>query len=403
MREPVAPVGGQAVIEGVMMRSKPGYAVGLLRKSGKVDVVWFDAVSFARRHPVFAKPFLRGMTALFESMVIGVRALMFSASEQEIEENDEKQVRARDKAKKKAEKLQMSGFATGLMVVFSLVFGLGLFVALPNIIIELLGIKEVDEPFLFNMVSGLTRIVMFVAYIALISLMKDIRRVFQFHGAEHKAVNCHEAGQKVTLANAKKFTTLHPRCGTSFMFFVLLVAILLFAFVPLALNAAWPWFRELAGGVTLDIVVQKSIIIGLHILLLPIVSGIAYEFIRLSWKFRSHAVCRVLMAPGLALQKLTTKEPEDSQVKVAVMALNEALRRQEAAPGPAGQVGPSENGKKRQPASVRPVKREAGSAGRGTRSRDVAGSGTGGRRKTEKPGDAVSRPKSTRRAGQGKA
>jgi len=331
MREPVAPIGGQALIEGVMMRSKPGYSVALLRKSGRVDVSWFDAVSFAKKHPVFAKPFLRGMTALFESMVIGVRALMFSASEQEIEEEDEKQVKARDKAKKKAEKLQLSGFTAGLMVAVSLVFGLGLFVALPNIIIELLGIKEVSDPFLFNLVSGVVRIVMFVGYIALIALMKDVRRLFQFHGAEHKSVNCYEAGLPVTEANAKKFTTLHPRCGTSFMFFVLMVAILLFAFVPVVLNATWPWFKSLAAGATLEIVIQKAIIIGLHILLLPVVSGIAYEFIRFSWKFRSNASCRMLMAPGLALQKLTTREPDDLQIKTAVKALLEALKRQEMA------------------------------------------------------------------------
>lgn len=335
MQEPVAPIGGQAVIEGVMMRSKPGYAVALLRKNKKVDVVWFDAPSFAKKHPVAAKPFIRGMVALFESMVIGIRALMFSASEQEIEADDQKQLKAREKAQQKSAKLQMSGLATGLTVAFSLVFGLGLFVALPNIIIELLGIREVDAPFLFNMVSGLTRILMFVLYIALIGLMKDIRRVFQFHGAEHKAVNCYEAGQRVTLANAKKFTTLHPRCGTSFMFFVLLVAIFLFAFVPLLLNASWPWFSGLGQGETLARVVQKSIIIGLHILLLPVVSGIAYEFIRVSWRFRTHASCRVLMLPGLLLQKLTTKEPETDQIQVAVKALNEALRRQKAAGKPA--------------------------------------------------------------------
>jgi uncharacterized protein YqhQ len=322
-----------------MMRGKSGYAICLLRKNGRSSLKWFPYVALSKRRPFWGKPFLRGVVALFESMAIGVRALMYSASEQEIEPDDKKGLAEQEKIKAKAEKLELSPFATGLLVAVSFIFGLGLFVALPNILIELFGINEVEEPLLFNLISGVVRILIFVLYVFAISLMKDIRRVFEFHGAEHKAVNCFEADKPVTLANTSKFTTLHPRCGTGFMFFVLLVAILLFAFVPLAIKAIWPEFTNIVENTTLNIVIQKSIIIPLNILLLPLVSGIAYEVIRFSWRYRDSLFCRMLMVPGFLLQRITTRSPDQAQIRVAVLALNEVLKRQDEAPSEESSAG----------------------------------------------------------------
>jgi uncharacterized protein YqhQ len=328
-REPVSAIGGQALIEGVMMRGRTGYSVCLLRKNGRGLVTWFPYIAFAKKHPFFALPFFRGIAALFESMVIGVRALMYSASMQEIDPADEKMLAEQEKVRAKAERLELSGFAMGLVVASSFLLGLGLFVALPSVIIELFGLNEATEPFLFNLVSGFTRIAIFVLYVVCISLMKDIRRVFEFHGAEHKAVNCFEAEKLVNLQNASKFTTLHPRCGTGFMFLVLFVAIFLFAFVPLILREAWPWFGGIVlRGTTTDIIIQKLIIIPLHILLLPLVSGIAYEVIRVSWRYRETFICRMIMTPGYLLQGITTREPDAAQIRMAVLALNEVLKRQ---------------------------------------------------------------------------
>ena len=340
-----------------MMRGKSGYSVCLLRKDGSTSLKWFPYIAFGKRHPAFAKPFLRGVTALFESMVIGIRALMYSASEQELEPDDEKGLAEQEKVKAQAEKLELSPLATGLLVATSFIFGLGLFVALPSILIELFGLNEGSAPLLFNLVSGVVRIAIFVLYVYAISLMKDIRRVFEFHGAEHKAVNCFEAEEPVTIANASKFTTLHPRCGTGFMFFVLVVAILLFAFVPFILKECWPWFAEIiARGTTLDIVIQKSIIIPLHILLLPLVSGIAYEVIRFSWRYRNSFFCRMLMVPGFLLQRITTRHPDEAKVRVAVEALNAVLK-QDASAGETRGIALAEDA----PAKAAPAAKKAAS------------------------------------------
>lgn len=340
--EAIAPVGGQAVIEGVMMRSRGGYAVALLKGTQRPAVKWFPYPSLSQRKPLFARPFFRGMGALFESLAIGMKSLLYSAAEQEIAEQDSKKraelEKEREKARRQMEKTDASPLAMGVMVAFSVVFALLFFVVLPNVLLELLGIKETAQPLLFNAVSGLLRIVLFVAYIALISLMPDIRRVFQFHGAEHKAVNAYEAGKPNRLAVVRTFTTLHPRCGTSFLFFVLVVAILVFAFVPFLYTQAWPWFTQQGA------VLQKTLIILTHILLLPVVSGIAYELIRFSWRKRSLLLCRVLMAPGLTLQRITTREPDDTQLKVAIAALREALKHHQGqAPSSATDTGSNKN------------------------------------------------------------
>ncbi len=305
-------VGGQALIEGVMMRGKNHYTLALRKESGEIKLITKDIKSLATRWPVLKSPFLRGVIALFESMAIGIKSLIISANEALPEE---------EKAKtKKAE-----GFTIGLMVIFSLVVGMGIFVAIPNILTEVSGIRETETPILFNLIAGLIRMMLFVGYVFGISLMKDVRRVFEYHGAEHKAVNTYEAGQELTLDNAVKFTTYHPRCGTSFMFFVFFISIFVFSVVPVAIIAVFPGFKVMHDNATLNIVYQKMILIPSHILLLPVVASVSYEVLKLSFKKQSNIIVKWISRPGYYIQKLTTKEPDESQLEVALAALNEVV------------------------------------------------------------------------------
>ena len=307
------PIGGQALVEGVMMRGKDSYSIALLKKNGEIDVTRFEHESISQKHKIFKVPFIRGIGALVDSLKIGIKALMFSANELVKEEEELSGKKSAPKSKS-GEKAQ--GF---FMALISVVFGFGLFVAVPNIIIHLLGVVESRDPIFFNLLSGAMRILIFVAYVFAISLMKDVRRVFQFHGAEHKSVNAYEAGKEVNVAEASKFTTFHPRCGTSFMFFVLLIAIIVFSFVPLAINAIFPAFK------LLHVVIRKTVLILSHILLLPLVAGISYETIKLTYKGRANILLKILSLPGYGIQKITTREPDEGMIKCAVMALNDIL------------------------------------------------------------------------------
>jgi uncharacterized protein YqhQ len=307
------PIGGQALVEGVMMRGKDSYSIALVNKSGEISVTRFEHKSISQKHKIFKVPFIRGIGALVDSLKIGVKSLMFSANEMMKEEEELRGKKSKEKSKS-SEKAQ--GF---LMAFVSIIFGFGLFVAVPNILIHLLGVVESHDPIFFNVLSGAMRIMFFVGYVFAISLMKDVRRVFQYHGAEHKAVNAYENGKEVNVEEASKFTTFHPRCGTSFMFFVLLIAIVVFSFVPLGITALWPEFK------LLHVVIRKSILIFSHILLLPIVAGISYETIKLTYKGRANIFLKMLSLPGYGIQKITTREPDETMIKCAVEALNDVL------------------------------------------------------------------------------
>ncbi len=249
-------------------------------------------VSVTTKYPFLKLPVLRGSVVLIQSLILGMQALHYSASVAgETEEGEQ----------------EMSNWAIGMSLSLALVFGLALFILAP------LGLTNLIRHYLlpgmgnllYNVIDGVIRAVFFFGYITGISLMKEIRRVFQYHGAEHKTVYTFEANEDLTVENARTKSTLHPRCGTSFLMFVMAISILVFSFVPS----------------TVPFVVK----FGARIVLIPLIAGLAYEIIRFSARHLANPVCRLMTRPGMWLQKITTKEPDDSQLEIAIVALKEAL------------------------------------------------------------------------------
>lgn len=287
-------IGGQAVIEGVMMKGPEDIAIAVRKPDGEITLKKEKLKS--NRKNISKIPIIRGMYAFVDSMVIGVKALSYSAEFFEEEEVV--------KEKKKPSKLDdfMEKNMIPIAVLVSIAFSVGLFILLPTLVVSFIG-NAVRTPLLMNLVEGIVRIIIFLAYIALISRMKDIARVFEYHGAEHKSIFCYENGEELTVENVRKYKRLHPRCGTSFLFIVMIVSILLFSL--------FKWPNILVRLVT-------------RIALLPIVAGISYEIIKWAGRSDSKLVC-IVSAPGLWLQKITTREPDDSQIEVAIEALKNVL------------------------------------------------------------------------------
>lgn len=289
-------IGGQAVIEGVMMKNMDRYAVSVRKPNGKIETKVEECVSFAEKHPLFQLPVFRGMANFLESMVIGMKTLNYSAS---FYEDEEEQTESRTKQLlekilgEKAEKIIM-----GIVLVFSLAISIGLFMILPYIASEALG-KLIRNEYVILFMEGIIRIAIFLGYIVLISRMEDIKRVFMYHGAEHKTINCLEAGVPLTPENVDNFSRLHKRCGTSFIFIVMIISMVFFFFI----RVGTIWLR-----------------IVLRLLFLPLVAGVSYEFIRLAGS-SDHPLVQIFSKPGLALQKLTTKEPDHSMIEVAIASV----------------------------------------------------------------------------------
>ncbi len=295
-------IGGQAVIEGVMMRGPASIATAVREPSGEIMVKKEKLVSIADRYPVLKKPMIRGVVALIESLVIGLKALSFSAQAAG-EEGEE-----------------LSNKEIAMTMLFSLGLAILLFVVLPTYAAKYIH-SAITDARLLNLFEGILRLTVFLVYIVGISLMKDIQRVFQYHGAEHKTIHAYEAGVPLTVDNVRGFSTLHPRCGTNFLLIVMVVSIIMFAFL------GWPslWERIVS-----------------RIILMPLVAGIAYEIIRFAGRSQA-AWVRISILPGLWLQKLTTREPSDDQIEVAIQAF-EAVRPSEdpeAATPPEGLCSPS--------------------------------------------------------------
>lgn len=289
-------IGGQAVIEGVMMKNMDRYAVSVRKPDGKIETKVEECVSFAEKHPLFKLPILRGMVNFLESMVIGMQTLNYSASfyEDEEEQTEEKTEQFLEKfLGEKAEKVIM-----GIVLVFSLAISIGLFMILPYIVSEAAG-KLIHNEYGILLMEGVIRIVIFLGYIVLISQMEDIKRVFMYHGAEHKTINCLEAGVELTTENVDNYSRLHKRCGTSFIFIVMIISMVFFFFI----RVDTIWLR-----------------IVLRLLFLPLVAGVSYEFIRLAGS-SDHPIVQIFSKPGLALQKLTTKEPDHSMIEVAIASV----------------------------------------------------------------------------------
>lgn len=331
MAEGPMSVGGQAILEGVMMRSPHSLAIAVRRPTGEIVVkedAWHSIWDKARW---LRKPLLRGAVVLFESMHNGIKALTFSANEA-AKFAEEGEGGAAPKPGEDASSLAIVG-----TIVASVAFGFGLFAALPHFLTWLTGIilgnasLASGKDLSFQIVDGVIKIAFLIGYLALISRLKDIQRVFQYHGAEHKSIFCYEAGRPLTVENARGYTTLHPRCGTSFLLITFVVSILLFScFFPLlhyivphtpALDAVRsvlaqkPWLRQL-------------LFVFIKLPLMFPVAGIAYEMTRLSARYPTNPIVRAFTWPGLQLQHITTREPDDEQLEVALCALHKTLWRE---------------------------------------------------------------------------
>jgi len=277
-------VGGQAVMEGVLMRAPEGLAIAVRRSDQTISVTKRQTASPVSRSRLFKLPILRGAVALVDTLVIGLDALMYSAQESGDED------------------LKLSKGTLGLTVLAGIALAVGLFFLLPTVLVRLLGYSG-WHPVTANLVEGGFRLVIFVSYISAISAWSELRRFYQYHGAEHKAIACYEAGEELTVANVKKHSALHLRCGTSFLLIVMVLSILFFSLF------GWP-----------NLVAR----IVLRILFLPLVAGLAYEVIKLSAR-STNRLWRMVMLPGLLLQRLTTREPDDAQLEVAIAALKAAI------------------------------------------------------------------------------
>ncbi len=305
-------VGGQAVIEGVMMRGPEYLATAIRRKSKEIELKKQKFISITKSNKFLGIPIVRGFTSLIEMMIIGFKTLTFSAKRAELDWEEEEKEKEKEKGKKQKKEKSESRRKTEEFFSYIFAFGLAflLFAFLPYQIAEWMKLAKTN--IYFNLFAGVIRIIFFVLYIWLIGMMKDVKRIFQYHGAEHKSVYAYENNSNLKSDDVQKFSTLHPRCGTSFIFFVLLIAILIFSIV--------------------DTIVAKylgvpSVLVrlGYHFLMMPFISGISYEVLKLSGKNIHHPFVKMMTAPGLALQRITTKPPDDEQIEVAVIALKCAL------------------------------------------------------------------------------
>jgi uncharacterized protein YqhQ len=294
----MANVGGQAVLEGVMMRGPGNWAVAVRTPEGEIADVSQPIDSLMARHRLLRLPILRGILALGESLAIGFRALAISANYAAQEERKEGE-------EQEEVSTELSRGALIGAFVFAIGFALLLFKVTPALITNWLPIKGTGW---FVIVEGLIRVTIFILYITIISFLPSLRRVFQYHAAEHKAINAYEAGEPLEPEVVQRYSLIHPRCGTAFMLWVMVIAVFVFAFVG---RPAWYW------------------LITSRVLLLPVIAGIAYELIRFAGKHTDNRALMTLLAPGLWLQRLTTREPTLDQIEVSIRALSEVLRLEE--------------------------------------------------------------------------
>src|SRR5438105_6503548 len=287
-------VGGQAVLEGVMMRGPSNWAVAVRKPDGAIAQVNKPIRSPMARHPVFRLPVVRGVIALGESLAIGFRALAISAN-----------YAAQEERADGADPEEVSTELTRMQLIFAFAIAIGfavmLFKVTPALLTNWIGIKRTGW---FVIVEGLIRVTIFVLYLSLISLFPDLRRVFQYHAAEHKAINAYEAGEELEPETVQRQSLIHPRCGTAFLLWVMVIAIFVFAFFG---RPAWYW------------------LIATRILLLPVIAGLAYELIRFAGKHQRNRILMAVLAPGLWLQRLTTRQPSLDQIEVSIRALKEVL------------------------------------------------------------------------------
>lgn len=293
-------IGGQAVIEGVMMRGPQKIATAVRKPDGEIEIEE-KPIGKVRKNKILKLPIIRGCVNFFDSLIVGLQSLMYSAKFFELDEEGN-QVEEKGKFEKWLDEKLGSEKATTAVIYFSvclsLVFSVGLFILLPTVIVGFLK-SFINNHFLLTAAEGLVRIGIFVVYIALVSQMNDIKRVFMYHGAEHKSIHCYESGEELTVENVRKHSRLHPRCGTSFLLIVMVISIVVFSFIS--------WENPITR-------------LLLRLALLPVVAGISYEIIKFAGR-HDNWLTSVISAPGKWFQHITTKEPDDSQIEVAIASL----------------------------------------------------------------------------------
>lgn len=313
-------IGGQAVMEGVMMRGPHKTAVAVRKPDGEITMK-VDENKIKKKSLFVKMPIVRGCVNFFTSLVIGVKALMFSAEFIDIEEGDEQESKFEKWLDEKfGDKIK--DIVIYFSIILSVFLSIGLFIVLPTLISS--GINSLCSGSLFavpkavsefsqskvfyNVIEGLVKMTIFITYMALVSKMREIKRVFEYHGAEHKTIACYEAGEELTVENVKKYTRFHPRCGTNFLLFVIVISIIVFAFLPK--------FENSIVGILLRVLTR--------LVLMPIVAGLSYEVIKLAGRSRNKCVC-AFTKPGLWLQKFTTREPDASQIEVAIKSMQAVI------------------------------------------------------------------------------
>jgi len=296
-------IGGQAVIEGVMMKNQDKYAVAVRKPDKEIEVMVSDYTGIIKNQKLKNMPILRGVLNFVDSMVLGMQTLTYSASFYEDEEDAKKaakkaEMTPEELAKQEKKDKKKEDVAMGGTVALSIVFAVGIFMMLPYFISSFFQ-KYIESRLLLGLLEGVIRLTIFISYVGLISLMEDIKRVYMYHGAEHKCINCIESGMDLTVENVRKSSRLHKRCGTSFLLIVMLISILFFMMIRV------------------DSAILKIV---LRLLLIPVIAGVSYEFIRLAGR-SDNCFVNVLSKPGLWLQKITTREPDDDMIEVAIKSV----------------------------------------------------------------------------------
>ena len=308
--EHITSIGGQAVMEGVMMRGPYKTAVAVRKPDGEIETK-VDDNGTKKRSGVLKLPIIRGCVSFIDSLIIGMKALMWSAEFVDIDGEEDEPESKFDKWLEDKLGDKIKDVVIYFAVFISIIFSVGLFMLLPSVLSGLVESIPAFKPFTSTQAftsafEGILRMVIFLVYMALISRMKDIKRVFEYHGAEHKTIACYEAGEELSPENVKKFTRFHPRCGTSFLLFVMIISIIVFSFLP-----------RFDGYIKVIAILLR---LGTRLLCLPIVAGLSFEVIKLAGRSKNGCVL-LLSKPGLWLQKLTTREPDESQIEVAIASM----------------------------------------------------------------------------------
>lgn len=295
-------IGGQALLEGLLMMGPENIAIAVRKPDGEIVL---DKKPLPKKTPITRVPFIRGSVNLFRQMVVGVKALMYSADFVELEDEADKKPSKLDAFIERTFKDKGKDAVIYFSVIIALAMSIGLFILLPNVLAGLISLKkEGSGVILYNLFEGVIRILIFLGYIYLATRLNDIKRVWMYHGAEHKTIHCYENGDELTVENIRKYSKHHPRCGTSFLFLVMIVSIIVFSFLG--------WYNPLINAL-------------LRLLMIPVVAGVAYEILRFAGRHTDWLVMRIVNAPGMLFQYLTTREPDDSMIEVAIVAMENVI------------------------------------------------------------------------------